>query len=68
MTNWAWRPVGRKSRRAEDGFFPEFDRAGFEPRGERATSLRFEAAETCDTLGDATRTHGSNPARSKYGR
>jgi hypothetical protein len=61
------RPVGRKSRRAEDGFFPRFDRAGFEPRRGRANSQRFEAAETRDTLGDASRTHGSNPARLKHG-
>jgi hypothetical protein len=49
------------------GFSPRFCRAGFEPRRGQPTSLRFEASKTDDTLGDATCTHGSNPARFRQG-
>src|ERR1700724_1730927 len=61
-------PVGRKSRRAEDRFPPRFDRAGFEPLRGPATSLHFKRLEIDDTLGAATHTHGSNPARAHLGR
>jgi hypothetical protein len=58
--------LGRKSRRAVDRFSPSFCRAGFEPRRGRPAAPSFQAAETDDTLGDATRTHGSNPARLRH--
>ena|ERR1700730_5215771 len=49
-------------------FSPRFNRAGFEPLRGRATSLHFKRLEEENTLGDATRTHGSNPTRSRDGR
>ena len=66
------RAVGRRSRWGEDlgapktSFFPTFLRAGFEPRRGRPTSLHFEATRTDDPLDEATRTHGSNPARNAH--
>ena len=47
-------------------FFPTFLRAGFEPRRGRPTSLHFEASRTDHTLDEASRAHGSNPARNAH--
>jgi hypothetical protein len=66
------RAVGRRFRWGEDlgapktSFFQTFLRAGFEPRRGRPTSLHFESSDTEDTLDEATRTHGSNPARNAH--
>ena len=67
------RAVRRRFRWGEDlgapkaSFFPTFLRAGFEPRRGRPTSVHFQATKTEDTLGEATCTPGSNPARLRHG-
>jgi hypothetical protein len=64
---------GRKIRWGENlgapwiRFSPGICRAGFELCRGRPTSQRFEATKTDHTLGDATCTHGSNPARLRHG-
>ena len=74
---WAKRRMGEKEPRIWWGeklgaptlWLPlNLSRAGFEPRRGRTTSPGLERTENDQILGDATCTHGSNPARSSQAR